>query len=107
MKGDKIFERKARAARLDVRFDGEFKVREVSLEAKKAECLTNFLDGDHAIAILVEKIKDAAEAKEIETGATETKGGASLVTSEGCCCFHGLFYIFLGCFYCSNRNLKA
>jgi hypothetical protein len=70
MKGHEIFERKAIVVWLNVGFDGEFKLREVSVEAKKAECLTNFLDGDHAIAILVEMIKNAAEAKGIETGAT-------------------------------------
>lgn len=55
--------------------DGRFKLREVSIEAKKAKRLAKVLDCDHSITILVEEVKNAAETEGIEARATEAEGG--------------------------------
>lgn len=65
---DEVLEAERVVAGLDVGDDGGLELGDVGLEAQAGEGLADFLGGDHAVAVLVEDVEDAAEAEGVEAG---------------------------------------
>lgn len=69
-----VLEREAFVSGLDEGPDGGLQLGDVNVKAEEAKGLTDLLDADHSIVVLVENIKDAAEAERIQTRAAEAEG---------------------------------
>lgn len=75
MQRDKVLERESLVARANIGTCHGFELGDISVKAKEGEGLADLGGGDHAVAVFVKHVEDAAEAEGVEAGAAEAEGG--------------------------------
>lgn len=75
MQRDKVLERESLVAGANVGTCHGFELGDIGVEAKEGEGLADLCCGDHAVAVFVKHVKDAAEAEGVEAGAAEAERG--------------------------------